>query len=191
MQTDAAPLITVSMQPVPSESPAPAVPRAAPARHAARLPRGGAGRGQDLRHAQRGPPPQGARHRRGRGLRRDPRPGPHRRADRRPRGRAPPGPHLPRRRPRGDGPRRRPRPATRRGPGRRVGAHQRARVEARQALGGRRRAARRRHRRDLHGQHPAPRVDQRRGRAHHGRASSARPCPTRSSGPPIRSSWST
>ena len=49
----------------------------------------------------------------------------------------------------------------------------------RQALAGRRGAARRRHRRDHHGQHPAPRVAQRRRRADHRRARSARPCPTR------------
>ena len=39
----------------------------------------------------------------------------------------------------------------------------------REAVAGRRGAARRRHRRDLHGQHPAPRVAQRRGRADHRR----------------------
>ena len=48
----------------------------------------------------------------------------------------------------------------------------------REALAGRRGAARRRHRRDLHGQHPAPRVAQRRGRADHRASSSARPSPT-------------
>ena len=55
------------------------------------------------------------------------------------------------------------------GPGRRAGPHQRPGLPPRQALAGRRGAARRRHRRHLHGQHPAPRVAQRRGRAHHRR----------------------
>ena len=126
------------------------------------------------------------------GLRRDPRPGPHRRAARRPRGRAPPDGRLPRARPSRRwtstpswpaGPRWRwstswPTPTC---PGQ----------PQRQALAGRRRAARRRHRRHLDGQHPAPRVAQRRRRAHHRRRASARPCPTRWCGPPTRSSWST
>ena len=49
----------------------------------------------------------------------------------------------------------------------------------RQALAGRRGAARRRHRRDLHRQHPAPRVAQRRRRSRSPASRSARPCPTR------------
>ena len=49
----------------------------------------------------------------------------------------------------------------------------------RQALAGRRGAARRRDRRDHHRQHPAPRVAQRRRRARSPASSSARPCPTR------------
>ena len=49
----------------------------------------------------------------------------------------------------------------------------------REALAGRRGAARRRHRRHHDGQHPAPRVAQRRRRADHRRPRSARPCPTR------------
>ena len=47
------------------------------------------GRRQDLRHARRGPPPPGPRHRRRRRPRRDPRPAEDRRAARRSRGRAP------------------------------------------------------------------------------------------------------
>ena len=50
----------------------------------------------------------------------------------------------------------------------------------REALAGRRGAARRRHRRDLDRQHPAPRVAQRRRRADHRGARSARRSPTRS-----------
>ena len=56
-----------------------------------------------------------------------------------------------------------------RGPGRRAGPHQRARLPPREALAGRRGAPRRRHRRDLHRQRAAPRVAQRRGGAHHRR----------------------
>ena len=49
----------------------------------------------------------------------------------------------------------------------------------RQALAGHRGAARRRHHRALHGEHPAPGVAQRRRRADHRRRRSARPCRTR------------
>ena len=54
-----------------------------------------------------------------------------------------------------------------RGAGRRARAHQRPGLAQREALAGRRRAARRRHRRDLHRQRAAPRVDERRGRGDH------------------------
>ena len=62
---------------------------------------------------------------------------------------------------------------------------------AREALAGRRRDPRSRDRCDLHGQHPAPRVaERRRGDASPG-SSSARRSPTRSCGPRISRSWST
>ena len=57
---------------------------------------------------------------------------------------------------------------------------QRPGVAEREALAGRRRAARRRHRRHLDPEHPAPRVGQRRGRADHRRSCSARRSLTRS-----------
>ena len=137
-------------------------------RHAPRLPRRRARRRQDLRHAQRGPAAPRPRHRRGRRLRRDPRPAPDRRADRRPRGRAPPlasstggttfeemdvDAVLARR----------PEVAL---------VDELAHTNVPGSRNAKRwqdveRAARRRHRRHLHGQHPAPRVDQRRRRAHH------------------------
>ena len=70
---------------------------------------------------------------------------------------------------------------------RRARAYQRARLgPAREALAGHRDAARRRHRRDQHGQRAAPRIAQRRGRDDHRRARSARPCRTRSCAPPSR-----
>ena len=75
-----------------------------------------------------------------------------------------------RERARRDGPRRRARPQARGGARRRARPHQRARLAARQALAGRRGAARRGHRRDLHGERPAPGVAQRRRRADHRRA---------------------
>ena len=53
--------------------------------------------------------------------------------------------------------------------GRRARPHQRARVAQREALAGRRGAARGRHRRHHHRQHPAPGVAQRRGREDHRR----------------------
>ena len=53
--------------------------------------------------------------------------------------------------------------------GRRTRAHEHARDAPREAVAGRRGAPRRRHRRHLHGEHPAPRVAQRRGRADHRR----------------------
>ena len=55
-------------------------------------------------------------------------------------------------------------------PGRRARPHQRARIAQREALAGHRGAARGRHRRHLHRQHPAPRVAQRRRREDHRRA---------------------
>ena len=72
--------------------------------------------------------------------------------------------------------------------GRRARPHQRPRQPARQALAGRRGAARRRHRRLDHAQCPASREPERRGRAHHRRAACARPCPTASWSAPTRSS---
>ena len=125
---------------------------------------------QDLRHAQRGPPAAGARHRRRCGLRRDARPGAHCRPAPRPGGCAPRPDPLPRHHLRGDGRRRRARPAAGDRVGRRVRALQRAGIAEREALAGRRGTARRRHRRHLHGQYPAPGVAQRRGREDHWRA---------------------
>ena len=61
----------------------------------------------------------------------------------------------------------------------------------REALAGRRGAARGGHRRDLHRQHPAPGVVQRRRREDHRRPAARDACPTPSCGPPTRSSWST
>ena len=61
----------------------------------------------------------------------------------------------------------RPRAGAGRRAGRRARPHQRARQPQREALAGHRGAARGRDRRDLHGQHPAPRGPQRRGRGHH------------------------
>ena len=109
-----------------------------------------------------------ARHRRRRRLRRDPRPREHRGADRRPRGRAPA--------PRSSTATRRSRrwTSTRSWPA----SPQVALVDElahtnvpgspqREAVAGRRGAARRGHRRDLDRQHPAPRVDERRRRGDH------------------------
>ena len=153
------------------------------------LPRLGRRRRQDVRHARRGlaPPPAGDR--RGHRLRRDPRPAAHGRADPGPAGRPPPGRRVPRHHVRGDGPRRGARPPPRGRARRRAGAHQRARVRApREALGGRPRAARRRDRRDQHGQHPARREPGRRGRGDHRGARSASGSPTGWSAGPTRSS---
>ena len=61
----------------------------------------------------------------------------------------------------------------------------------REALAGHRGAARRRDRRHLHGQHPAPGVAQRRRREDHRRSAARDRARTRWSGPPTRSSWST
>ena len=66
-----------------------------------------------------------------------------------------------------DGPRRGARPQTRGRARRRARPHQRARIPAPQALAGRGGPAGRGHRRDLHGERPAPRVAQRRRRADH------------------------
>ena len=125
---------------------------------------------EDLRHAQRGPPAGRARSRRGRGLRGDARPAAHRGPAGRP-GDHPPDPDLlPRHDVRGDGPRRRAGPQARDRAGRRVRAHEHPRIAARQALGGRRGAAGRGHRRHLQRQHPAPGVPQRRRAEDHRRA---------------------
>ena len=72
------------------------------------------------------------------------------------------------------------RPAGR--PRRRARAHERPRLAEREALAGRRRAARRRHHGHLDAQHPAPRVAQRRRRAHH-RDRAARDDPGRGRAP--------
>ena len=141
------------------------------ARKAARLPRRRARGRQDLRHARRGTPPRRARHRRRRRVRRDPRPPAHRGDARRARGRPPPR----------DSP-----TATRAFTEMDVDAvlarrpavalvdelaHTNVPGSAqREALAGRRGAARGRHRRHLHGQHPAPRVAQRRRREDHRRS---------------------
>ena len=81
------------------------------------------------------------------------------------------------------------RPAAR--AGRRARAHQRARLPPPQALPGRRGAARGRHRRVHDAQHPARREPERRRGADHRASACARPCRTRSSTGPTRSSWST
>ncbi len=159
---------------------------------AADLPRRRSRRRQDLRHARRGPPAPGARHRRGRRPRRDPRPGEDRAACstawRSCRARRSEHRGLDVHR---DG-RRRDAGARARGRGRRrARAHQRAGLAQREALAGHRGTARRRHRRAVHGQRPAPGVAQRRRRADHRRRSSRKPCRTRSSAAPSRSSWST
>ncbi len=60
-----------------------------------------------------------------------------------------------------------------------------------QALSRCRGAAEPRHRRLYHGQHPAHREPERRRRADHRACGCARPCRTRSSTAPMRSSWST
>ena len=89
---------------------------------------------------------------------------------------------------RGDGPRRVLAPPARARPRRRARAHQRPRVRAaREALAGRRHAARRGHRRDEHRERPAPRVAQRRRRRRSPACRSARPCRTRWCARPSRS----
>ena len=92
---------------------------------------------------------------------------------------------------RGDGPRRHPRAPAADRPGRRARPHQRAGQPPSQALSRRRGAARRRHRRLYHGQHPAYRKPERRRGADHRMCACARPCRTRSSTAPTTSSWST
>ncbi len=77
---------------------------------------------------------------------------------------------LPRHDVRGARCRRRARPAARCRPRRRAGPHQRAGQPQHEAVGRRRGAARRRHRRHHDGQHPAPRVAERRDREDHRRA---------------------
>ncbi len=77
-----------------------------------------------------------------------------------------------------DGPRRDPRPAPAAVPGRRARPHERPGVAAREAVAGRRGAARGRDRRHLDRQRAAPREPQRRRRAHH-RCDPARDGPRR------------
>ena len=108
-----------------------------------------------------------ARHRRGGRVRRDARPRADDRHGRRARGGAPGGGLLPRHDVHRDGHRGRARPPAGRGLRRRARAHQRAGQCDREARRGRRADPGRRHRRHHHGQHPAPRVAQRRGRADH------------------------
>ena len=137
------------------------------------------GRGQDLRHARRGPPPGRAGHRRGGRVRGDPRPG------RRPPSRSATSRSCP-------GGRSTYRGATfeemdvdavlaRRPEVALVDelAHTNVPGEPqREAVAGRRGAAGRRHRRHLDRQHPAPRVAERRRRARSPASTSGRPCPT-------------
>ena len=148
---------------------------ARPAGPAARLPRDGAGRRQDLPDARRGPPPPRPRHGPRRRVRRGSRPTAHRRAPRRPRDRA-----------RGAGSstaasssrRWTPTRSSPAGPtvalDRRARPHQRAGLGAREALGGRRGHPRRRH----------PR------RQHAATSSTSRASPTRSRRSPARRSTS-
>ena len=154
---------------------------------AARLPRRRTRRGQDLRHARRGPASRRAGHRPGRRLRRDPRPAEDRaqleglevvpRAKVAYRGTVQEEMDLKAILARGP----------RRGPGRRARPHQRAGQRPREALAGRRGAARRGHRGHHHRQHPAPRVAQRRDRAdHRGAAARDRPGPRGAVGRPDR-----
>ena len=74
-----------------------------------------------------------------------------------------------RRRRRGDGRRGDRAPSPGRLPGRRAGAHERPRLRAREALRGRRSAARRGHQRRLDAERPAPREPERHRRVDHGR----------------------
>ena len=153
-------------------------------RDASCVPRDGPWGRQDLLHAGRGTAPQGPRQRRRGRLCRDLRSAEDRGDAPRPRDGAATHPHLPRRDLHRDGPGSRPRPPPADRPGRRARPHQHPRLQARQALAGRRGAARCRHHRDQHRQRPAPGVTQRRGRAHH-RRQAARDRPRRG-GPPRR-----
>ena len=140
----------------------------------------------------RGSPPRRARHRRGRRLRRDARTTAHRRPARTGSRSCPVASStyrgatftemdvdaVLRRQPAGRA-------------GRRARAHQCPGLAQREALAGRRGAARRRHRRHLDRQHPAPRVAQRRRREDHRGAAAGDGCRTRWSARPTRSSWST
>ena len=118
--------------------------RRARARPAAGLSRHGTGGRQDVPDARGGPPPDEARDRPRRRVRRGARASRDREAPRRARDRAAAARRVPRRRRRGDGHRRRPGARARRGPRRRARPYQRARVGAGQALGGRERPPRRR-----------------------------------------------
>ncbi len=153
-------------------------------RQAADLPRGGPRGREDVRHARRGAAAAGPGHRCGGRLRGAPQSEADGRDDRRSGDRLAPGTELPGRRVQGDGPRRDPAPQARRRAGGRARPHQCARLSQRQALGGRRGAARSGYRRRLHRQHPAPGVARRRGRGHH-RCPAARDCAGRG-GPPGR-----
>ena len=102
------------------------------------------------------------------GLRRDARSGGDRRTGRGPADRPPSRRRPSRRRAHRDGRRRGAGAASRTRPGRRTGAHQRARVAQSQTLAGRAGAAGCRHRRDHDGERAAHRVAERRRRADHG-----------------------
>ena len=139
-------------------------------RQASDLPRRGAGRRQDVRHALRGPPPGRARHRLRRGAGRAPRQAAHRGDAARPRADPAPRDRLPRRR---TSPRWTSTRSSSAAPAVALVdelAHTNVPGAAqRQALAGRRGAARRRHRRHVHGQHPAPGIPRRRRRVDHRR----------------------
>ncbi len=162
------------------------------ARQAAGLPRRRARGRQDLRHARRGAPAGRARHRRRRRLRRDPRPPAHRRAcstgsrSCRAASSTYRGADVHR-----DGRRRGARPPARGRAGRRARAHQRARARATRSAGRTSRScsppASTSSPRSTSSTWSRSTTSSRRSPA----SRSARPCPTRSSAPPTRSSWST
>ena len=135
---------------------------------------------------------RGARHRRRRRPGRDPRPGQDPRHGRRPRGPATRGPSPT------AAPSSRRWTSTRSSPAqpevalrRRAGAHQHPRLPAREALAGHPGAARRRHHRAVDGQHPAPRVRERRRREDHRRPPAGDRAGRGRPRAPSRSSWST
>ena len=112
----------------------------------------------------------GGRARRGDRRARDARPRRDGRAGGGPRAAAAPGGRVQGHADRRDGPARDLPPRSRAVPDRRAGPHERAGARARQALPGHRRRARRRHRRVLHRQRPAPGEPERPGRGAHRRA---------------------
>ena len=124
-------------------------------------------RRQDLQDARGGPPAARTRHRRGGRVRRGARPPAHRDPAGRAGGRAADHDHLPGHRVHRDGPGRGAGPAPRGRPGRRAGAHQRPGLPQREALAGRRRAARRWHHCHHDREYPAPGIAERRGPGDH------------------------